>query len=412
MKTILPVAALLALLASSAFASDPGPVAVYTFICNGSAFERIGNCPQGGRPVSLIQASDGNFYGSAQDSQEGSSTPTGGTVFKVTSAGKFTLLHTFPAGPNKNYPDGNLPGNVIQGPDGKLYGVTLYGGIDGCNGYCGYGLVYRINTNGSDFQILHKFCSEANCADGDAGYFLAVGNDGNIYGTTYYGGANSGGTIFQIVPSTGAYQVVFNFDFPTSGEDPSALVAGPDGTFYGLSEGSTGELLFHYTESTGVLTTVVLDFPLFNGLPSRGGDLTLGANGNFYGLYAIYGESGEGVFEVDVNGSNLQLFPFYTTVDGAGEPDGLLLASDGNFWMADIVGNSYGNIITLSPTDGSLIQTFTPFSTTAAVGAYPATIMQASDGTLWGTTDQYGNASKGHFGDGTVFSFNVGLPPR
>jgi uncharacterized repeat protein (TIGR03803 family) len=404
-------AALLVLCATFAVAANPA-TAVYTFTCKGNQQLRIGSCPQGGRPDALIQGSDGNFYGAAQDSMEGSSAPTGGTVFKVTSVGKFTLLHTFPLGPDKNYPDGNLPGNVIQGPDGKLYGDTVAGGIDGCNGYCGYGVLFRINRNGSDFQIIHKFCSQANCADGNAGYFLVVGTDGNIYGTTYYGGSGSAGTIFRITPSTGAYKVVFNFEFSTSGENPGALIAGPDGTFYGLSSGSGGQLLFHYIESTGVLTTTVLDFSAVNGLPSAGGDLTLGANGNFYGLYGIYGVSGEGVFEVDVDGSNLQLFPFYTTVDGAGTPDGLLLASDGNFWMADITGNSYGNIITLSPTDGTLIQTLTPFSSTAPVGAYPMELIQAKDGTLWGSTDSFGNATKGYFGDGTVFSLNAGLPPR
>lgn len=411
MKGKLTLVALFALLASSAFAAHK-PVAVDTFDCNGSPLFRMGPCPNGGRPNSLIQASDGNFYGAAQDSMEGSSAPTGGTVFSVTPAGKFTLLHTFRPGPNKNYPNGNLPGNVIQGPDGKLYGDTVFGGNEGCNGYCGYGLLYRINRDGSHFQIIHKFCSEANCTDGEAGYSLAVGTDGKIYGTTYYGGTYKEGTLFQITPSTGAYKVASNFNFFTTGENPSALIAGPDGTFYGLSFGSTGELLFHYNEATGVLTTVVLDFPKFGGLPSAGGGLTLGPNGHFYGLYGIYGKSGEGVFEVDVDGSNLQLFPFYTNVDGAGTPDGLLLGSDGNFWMANLTGNSYGSIITLSPSDGSLIQTFTPFSSTAAVGAFPVMIMQAKDGTLWGTTDQYGHVSKGHFADGTVFRFNVGLPPR
>jgi len=403
--------ALVVLLASSAFAVDE-PVAVYTFVCKGSPSLRNGSCPNGGRPNSLIQASDGIFYGAAQDSMEGSSAPTGGTIFSVTSAGKFTLLHTFRPGPNKDYPNGNLPGNIIQGPDGKLYGDTPFGGNEGCNGYCGYGLLYRINTDGSHFQVIHKFCSEANCADGDAGYSLVVGTDGNIYGTTYYGGTSNEGTLFQITPSTGAYKVVSNFNFSTTGEDPSPLIASPDGTFYGLSFGLTGELLFHYNEVTGVLTTVVLDFPKLGGLPSAGGGLTLGPNGHFYGLYGIYGKSGEGLFEVDVDGSNLQLFPFYITVDGAGEPDGLLLASDGNFWMANLTGDSYGTIITLSPADGSLIQTFAPFNFAAAVGAFPVMIMQAKDGKLWGTTDQYGRASTGHFADGTVFRFNVGLPPR
>jgi uncharacterized repeat protein (TIGR03803 family) len=68
---------------------------------------------------------------------EGSSTPNGGTVFSLTPAGKFALLHTFAAGTKKNYPNGNLPGLVAEGSDGKIYGTTLFGGVGGCNGYCG-----------------------------------------------------------------------------------------------------------------------------------------------------------------------------------------------------------------------------------------------------------------------------------
>ncbi len=401
-------------LASSAFAANPQPLAVYTFTCNGNSFLRIGTCPSGGRPDSLIQGFDGNFYGAAQDSMEGSSTPTGGTVFSVTPGGKFTLLHTFSPGANKTYPNGDLPGLLTEGPDGKLYGDTLFGGVDGCNGYCGYGLLYRVNRDGTGFRIIHKFCSETNCTDGAEGYgALVTGTDGNLYGTTYYGGTGNSGTIFRVTPSTGAYEVVVSFNFSTSGEDPSGLIVAADGTFYGTSAGALGELLFHYTEATGTLTTTVLNFPLFNGLPSRGAVSAFGPNGNLYGIYAIYAKSGVGLFEVQTDGSNLQVFPFYNTIDGGGTPDGLLLATDGNFWVADYNGSTgYGDIITLSPTDGTLIQTLTPFSSSAAVGAYPAEIIQAKDGTLWGSTYQYGNAAKGHFADGTVFSLNAGLPPR
>jgi uncharacterized repeat protein (TIGR03803 family) len=413
MRVKLTLVALVVVLASSAFAGT-NPVPVYTFICNGNAFERIGNCPQGGRPGYVTLGSDGNFYGAAQDSSEGSSAPNGGTVFSLAAAGKFTLLHTFVPGTNKNYSNGNLPGLLTQGPDGKVYGTTLYGGNHGCNGYCGYGVLYRVNKNGSGFQILHKFCSQTNCADGSESVSgLKLGTDGNLYGTTSYGGTNNAGTIFRVTPSSGAYEVVLNFDYSTTGEDPSGLIVASDGTFYGQSFGTPGQLLFHYTEATGVLTTVAVDFPLVNGLPSSGGASIIGPNGNLYGIYGVYGESGAGLFEVEVDGSNLQLFPFYNTIDGGGTPQSMILASDGNFWVADYNGSSgYGDIISLSPTDGTLLQTFAPFSSTAAVGAYPAEVIQTSNGLLWGSTYQYGTASKGHFADGTVFSFDVGLPPR
>jgi streptogramin lyase len=132
-----------------------------------------------------------------------------------------------------------------------------------------------------------------------------------------------------------------------------------------------------------------------------------------YGLYAIYGMSGEGIFEVEKNGSNLQAFPFYTTEGGAGFPMGLLLASDGNFWMANLNGTTaYGNIVELSPATASILQTFNVFAVNAAVGAFPSAIIEAKDGTLWGLTSEYGKALSGDFSDGTVFRFNVGLPPQ
>jgi uncharacterized repeat protein (TIGR03803 family) len=416
MKAKLSVVVFIALLASSAYAGTPQFKAVRTFLCTGSPFERSGPCPKGGRPDALIQGSDGNFYGAAQVSGEGSSAPDGGAVFSLTPTGTLKVLHIFQPGPGNNYANGNLAGLLAEGPDGKIYGETLYGGNDGCNGYCGYGVLYRVNRDGTGFQVLHKYCSEANCTDGASGEALVVGTDGNVYGTTYYGGANSSGTIFKVTPSTGAYEVVYNFNFSTSGEYPSSLVVAADGTFYGLSFSATlGEVLYHYTEATGELQAFATKFPLVNGLPSQGFMLTLGPNGNFYGLYEVYATPGAGAFEVKPDGSDLQLFPFYTHLDGAGSPQTMILASDGNLWVDNYNGSNgegTGDIITLSPADGHLIQTLAPFSSFAAVGAYPSELIQASNGILWGSTYQYGKAPLNHFGDGTVFSLNAGLPPR
>jgi uncharacterized repeat protein (TIGR03803 family) len=402
------LAVLFALFASSAYAGNPVPVPVYTFICNGNG---LGPCPNGGRPDSLILGSDGNFYGAAQVTTWETGLVTGGNVFSLTPEGKFTVLHTFVAGVNKNFPDGDLPFTLIEGPDGNLYGETVYGGIDGCDGDCGYGVLFRVGRTGAGFQLVHKFCSQTNCADGYNlynPYPMVMGTGGNLYGTTAYGGASGAGTIFRVTPSSGAYEVVFNFSSSTSGQYPSNLTVGSDGTLYGTSSGTT-ELLFHYIPATGVLTTAPLNFQQF----SHGGGLALGPNGNFYGFYSIYGTNGVSLFEVEPDGSNLQIFPFYNTLSGGGSPDGLLLASDGNFWVADYNGSSgYGDIISLSPTDGSLLQTITPFGTTSSVGAWPAELIQAKDGTLWGPTEIYGTASKGHFALGTVFSLNEGLPPR
>lgn len=419
MKAKFAYSLIFVLLAALAHAADPQPAVVFTFICNGSAFQVTGPCPNGGRPDSLIQGGDGNFYGAAQDSMEGSSTPTGGTVFSLTPGGNFTLLHTFLPGTSKTYPNGNLPSRLAEGSDGRIYGTTLFGGVGGCNGYCGSGVLYRVNTNGSGFQVLHKFCSLANCADGGGGALLP-NPDGNLYGASFSGGTGTScapyyqgcGTIFRVTPSTAAYKVVFTFNFTTVGAFPLGLSLAADGTFYGLASGTSGDELFHFIPAAGALHSVRVNFPSFNGLPSRpAGPLVFGPNGNLYGLYVIYAHNGEGLFEVQPDGSNLQLFPFYTTIAGGGSPDGLLLASDGNFWVAESNGKTgYGDIITLSPLNGTVIQTLTPFG--GSTGAYPAEIIQAKDGTLWGSTYLGGLAPANHFADGTVFNLNVGLPPR
>jgi hypothetical protein len=418
MKQITRFAILTTLLVGSAYAASQRYGALYTFECNGSQFQRSGPCPDGGRPDSLIRGSDGNFYGVAQVSMEGDSAPNGGTVFSLTPSRKLKVLYTFAPGPNSDYPNGNLPGGLTEGPDGKLYGETFYGGIGGCNGYCGAGLLYRVNRDGSNFEVIHEYCSEPNCADGEFGGVLVVGSDHNIYGTTSSGGANvcegyPCGTIFRVTPSTGKYEVVLNFDETTGGE-PSSLIVAPDHTFWGtLAVSAQGEALFHYTEATERLQSASMHFPLVHGLPSDGGMLTLGPNGNFYGVYHVYAMSGAGLFEIHPDATDLQLFPFYTTQDGAGSPQTMLLASDNNFWIADYNGaDGYGDIITLSPSNGSLIQRFSIFSSTDAVGAYPADLIQLQDGTLWGTTMQYGHASNGQFPDGAVFGVSVGWPHR
>jgi len=386
---------------SAASAANPQPVPVYTFTCKGND-SLGGNCPNGGRPVWIIQGSDGNFYGATWDSQEGSSQPQGGTIFSLTPSGTFTLLHGFSPGLNHSYPGGDNPADLIEGPEGNLYGSTAAGGLP--NG----GVLFRIGKDGSDFKILHEFCSSANCADGAGPGMLVSGEDGNVYGTSA-GGANGYGTIFRIIPSSGVYDVLFNFSATFSLNYPTAPTLGPDGTLYGLQ----GEALFHFDPSTGDFQEAVLPFPLVNELPSvPTSGLTVGSNGNLYGLYTIYPQLGSGVFEMELDGSNLQLFAEYTADRGAA--GSLLLATDGNFWLAEYDNGTtgYGDIVTLSPSDGALLETVTTFTPTDPVGAYPAALIQAKDGTLWGATQSFGRASKGFFADGGVFSLNAGLPPR
>ena len=117
-----------------------------------------------------------------------------GTVFKMTPSGKLTTLHTFCS--QSNCTDGARPAaGLVQATDGNLYGTTYEGGAND------YGTVFKMTPSGK-LTTLHSFCSESNCTDGaspTAG--LVQATDGNLYGTTDGGGANGFGTVFKITPS-------------------------------------------------------------------------------------------------------------------------------------------------------------------------------------------------------------------
>ena len=265
--------------------------------------------------------------------------------------------------------------------------------------------------------MIHKFCSTGvSCSDGDSPVGrLVVGSDNNIYGATFEGGAGVGcagggcGTIFRVTPSSGAYAVVFSFGSSSGGGFPSGLTPASDGTFYGLTAG--GGNLFHYTPSTGALLLATLPFDFPAGCPGLAcfvsSVLAFGINGNLYGFYTVYGSTDTGLFEVEPSGSNFQLFPPISSGIG---PE-LLLASDGNFWypQSTASGSADGDIVTVSPSTGTVVQTLTPFSS-SVFG--PAEMIQATDGLLWGVAAGGAVTGTGHFANGAVFSFNAGLPPR
>jgi uncharacterized repeat protein (TIGR03803 family) len=386
-------AMLIAFAASSAFAANPQAVAVHTFACPG-------NCPNGAIPKSLVQGSNGNFYGVAQQST--SNIPDeGGVVFSLTPAGAYNVLYKFVLG--KADVNGSNPAVIVEGADGKLYGVTSFGGADN------YGTVFRLNRNGSGFQTLHSFCGFA-CGDIATFEPLVVAGDGNVYGSQYNGGdvscgyAGPCGAIFRITASTGAYEIVVNFSFATTGANPTNLVVGPDGTLYGTSEGEDGPQLFHYDEVAGTIETSPLALP--SGITdSTASSLVLGPNGNLYGMYTFCNENGgevTGLFEVQLNGSDLDVFPAIADFPLASS-DGFVVGSDGNLWMAQYQAQSgWGDILTISPEEGTLIGIFSPFSESSAVGGYPFDLISARDGKLWGVSSLFGQVPKGK-GAGVVF---------
>lgn len=134
-------------------------------------------CSDGENPLGLIQASNGNFYGTT--SAGGASGQ--GTIFKITPTGALTTLFAFNLTDN-----GNPYYTLIEGRDRNFYGTTYGGGAN--NG----GALFKMTPAGV-VTWLYSFCSEENCTDGKNPYApLVHANDGNLYGTTYNGGTQGG----------------------------------------------------------------------------------------------------------------------------------------------------------------------------------------------------------------------------
>jgi uncharacterized repeat protein (TIGR03803 family) len=194
------------------------------------------NCTDGDEPLAgLVQGSDGDFYGTTY---RGGSNAFG-TVFKITPSGTLTTLYSFCS--QINCTDGYEPwAGLVQGSDGDFYGTTQHGGANG-----DYGTVFKITPSGT-LTTLYSFCSQSNCRDGENSYAgLVEGSDGNFYGTTAYGGGghpNPGGTVFKITPS-GTLTTLYHFcslggSACPHGDNPyAALVQGGDGSFYGTTTG-------------------------------------------------------------------------------------------------------------------------------------------------------------------------------
>jgi uncharacterized repeat protein (TIGR03803 family) len=188
----------------------------------------------------LIESTNGNFYGTTVQGGSSANCRSGcGTVFRMTHEGALTTLHSFDG------TDGASPEPLVQAMDGNLYGTTDEGGTGAyCSSSYGCGTFFTITSSGQ-FINLYNFCSQANCSDGSGPGMrsLLQATDGNIYGTTIAGGTGFG-TIFKITPN-GDLTTLYEFCSQqncTDGSEPVAeLIQDTDGSFYGTtSEGGQG----------------------------------------------------------------------------------------------------------------------------------------------------------------------------
>jgi uncharacterized repeat protein (TIGR03803 family) len=329
----------------------------------------------------LIQGRDLNLYGTTTYGGDYNS----GTVFKITPQGTLTTLFSF-CPPRYCY-DGAYPnGSLIQGTDGNFYGTTAAGGVAAGNeGPASYfGTVFKI-TPGGKLTTLHSFCSQTNCADGmhpAAG--LVQATNGNFYGTTLSGGPLLSGTVFQMTPD-GTLTTVYNFcslpDCADGAAPYAGLVQASDGNLYGTTSGYPSNppgTIFRLSLS-GALTTVY-NFCSLPGcadgaVPYAG--LVQGSDGNLYGTTGFGGAYGGGtIFSVTLSGALTGAYSFCAPNNCpymGNSSARMMQATNGDFYGASprggdssVCGGGCGTVYSLSVGLAPFVETTT---TSGKVGA-------------------------------------------
>jgi uncharacterized repeat protein (TIGR03803 family) len=335
---------------------------------------------------SLISDSVGNFYGTTWwGGGSGCGGDSCGTIFKVTPSGTETVLYSFKGGEDGAWPYGGL----INDSAGNIYGTTYQGGADNA------GTVFKLAPNGTE-TVLHSF------GIGNDGAFpygnLIIDGEGNLYGTTYGGGTEGVGTVFKVAPN-GTETVLYAFaGYTKDGANPFAgLIEDGAGNFYGTTE-------FGGAHNSGTVFklapngTETLLYTFTGG--SDGGEPYAGvindSAGNLYGTTGGGGAHSWGtVFKVAPKGTEKVLYSFTGGNDGGEPVVALFRDSTGNLYGTTYQhgADNAGTVFRLAPNGHlTVLHAFTGGSD----GATPlAGLVADKKGNLYSTTYQGGKDGYG-----------------
>lgn len=275
-----------------------------------ASFDGTNGCWPSG---ALVQASDGNFYGTTYYGGGADD----GTIFRITPEGTLTTLIEFGvAHPGLPVPGAYPIGDLTEGPDRKLYGVTQAG------------TVFRMALDGA-FEDLGG-------PGGEPSGGLLLASDGNFYGVT----SSGSGTVYRLSPD-GSFTNLAEFSgcFHCAEWPNGKMLDAPDGSFFGASDSSDHIGAVFRVTTNGTLTSFYLgvagDSPV--------GPLVLANDGNIYGA-STYGGWNYGfgsIFEMTLNGDPRPLILF-EDVSGRYPYAGLVLGTDGNLYGTTGIAGSRG----------------------------------------------------------------------
>ena len=307
-------------------------------------------------------------------------------------AKSFTVLHVFNGGAK----DGANPeGPVVQDADGNLYGTTFTGGADG------EGTVYKLNTAGH-LSVLFSF-SEAETGGFPQGG-LVLDKAGNLYGTAI-GGSGGSGVLFRLAKDG----TLENLHVFTSGQHSDAAV--PEGSvimdaagnFYGATVfGRHGFGTVYQVDPTGKFT-VLHDFEGKPDGTTPQGPLVQDAAGNLYGVALQGGKHNLGtVFELAKNGEFTVLHSFAGGKEGSGPQGGLLIDNAGNIFGSAVNDGDFRSGTVFEITKNGTFKSIYSF-TGGSDGKNPnGELIEDAAGNIYGTTQSGPDLNA----LGTVFKLN------
>jgi uncharacterized repeat protein (TIGR03803 family) len=272
----------------------------------------------------LVQGTDGTLYGTAN---RGGSSGFYGTVFSLDPhGGSLTVLQDFDGVTTGGSPYAGL----ILGADGLLYGTTSVGGS------LGYGTVFSLAQHGGGFTVLLNLDNYT--TGGTPSYDgLVQGSDGVLYGTAYRGGTMGYGTVFKLNPDGSGFEVLLAFDGATTGGQPfGGLMLGADGALYGTTSsggsGGQGTVFKLNRDGSGFMVVQNFDGATTGSRPFAG--LVQGSDGTLYGTTSEGGSGSSGtVFQVNPDGSGFEVLQSFDASTNGGHPLGRLIwGTDGNLY--------------------------------------------------------------------------------
>lgn len=372
--------------------------------------------PDGAGPFAGVTLdSAGSLYGTTY----AGGTRNQGTIYQLKHSGStytYNILYNFlSAG------DGGLPeASVVFAPGGALYGTTIQGGYDGCSsmGHTGCGVVFSVRPQSTFCRTVFCYWLETPAyafhgGDNGDGAFplygkLAFDQAGNIYGTTWFGGAYGGGTLYELSRSNGTWTETILHNFGASGDGSEPLhnvILDSAGNLYGTTQSggvSGGGTVFQLVPSgSGWTENIIANFSLnspLGGAPQAG--LTIDQAGNLYGATGIGSGSAGTAFELSPSGSGWQMTLLHQFPGGNqyGVVGNMVLDSQGDLFGTTFGGGPYlaGTIFKLTPSGSGWTYTDLYDFTNGDDGAAPTgdSSMDAQ-GNLYGTCQDSGALGQG-----------------